>query len=171
MSGFLRPEAKAAIARWWGVGLGVAVAAFGLRWGFLAFGFVQWLGWVIAALGVIAAWAAFQKARFGGGGGGAGVVTVREGEISYYGPYSGGVAELSDLALITLDKSRTPAVWRLDSPGKMPLFIPENAEGAGQLFDVFVTLPGLSVERMLAAKGAGGPQAVVIWQRPSNRLH
>ena len=168
---FVRPEAVTALRRWWGVGLGVAVSLWGLWWGLGARGVVQWLGWLLIPLGAVLAWAAYQKARFGGGGEGAGVVTVREGEVSYFGPFSGGVAVLGDIALITLDKSRTPRVWRLDTPGQTPLFIPEDAAGAEALFDAFVALPGLSVEGMLATLAAPGRQGVVIWQRPSHRLH
>lgn len=162
---FLRPEAIALIARWWGVAAGLAVALIGLRWGLVGFGFVRWLGWALVPLGAALALAAAQKARFGAGGGGAGVVSVDEGRIAYFGPTAGGVVALQDATRLALDDRSAPGHWRIDQPGQPPLLIPVDAEGAGALFDAFVTLPGLSVESLLAARRGAAGQIHVIWQR------
>ncbi len=166
---FLRPDATALVARWWGAGFSIAVALIGVYWGLTAFGFVRWLGWALVPLGLVAAIAAAQKARFGAGGGGAGVVSVDEGRISYFGPTDGGVVALDDITRLSLDRRGVPHTWRIDRPGQPALTIPNDAEGAGALFDAFVTLPGLSIETLLVAR-RGAPstapgQIHVIWQR------
>lgn len=162
---FLRPAAVVFLTRWWGVGLGLAVALTGLYWGLTAFGFVRWLGWALVPLGAIAAIAAAQKARFGAGGGGAGIVTVEEGRIAYFGPQDGGIVALDDVAHLALDRRSQPALWRIDRAGQDPLVIPVDAEGAAALFDAFVALPGLSVETLLAAQHAPAGQVHQIWRR------
>ena len=167
----IRPEAEAQLRRWSGVTLGVAIAALGLWWAATGFGVTRWTGWGLIPLGGTVAWAAFQRARFGTGGGGVGVVTLREGEIAYFGPFTGGTADLSDVSAIGLDRRGMPGHWRIEVPGRLPLLIPEDAEGVEVLFDAFVTLPGLSVNALLAARRRAAGNVVVIWRRALDRLH
>lgn len=163
---FLRPAALDLLRRWWGVGAGLALMALGAIWGLTAFGFVRWLGWGLVPLGAVVALAAAQKARFGGGhGGGAGVVTVDEGRIAYFGPQEGGLVALDDVTRLGLDHRATPPQWQIDRPGQPALRIPVDAAGAGALFDAFVALPGLSVETLLAARHGPKDTLQVIWQR------
>lgn len=171
---FIRPELRAAFWRWREAVVAAGLALLGL-WFLLSGGLLQWIG-VAVLLGAAAlAVAGVQRGRFRGGGGGPGIVQVVEGQVSYFGPLTGGVAALSELEELRLDPTARPAHWILHRPSEPPLAIPVNAEGSDQLFDAFATLPGLRTERMLSElRGASMP--VVIWQRrhaapEARRLH
>lgn len=166
---FIRPEAKAGLARWREALAGAAVIALGLYWALSVGGFLGWIGWLLVPAGAGIAVIGVQRARFRIAGQGPGVVMVDEGEITYMGPLSGGSVSVPDLERLVLDPSARPAHWVLDQPGQPVLHIPVNAEGAGDLFDVFATLPGLRTERMLAELNRGGGHPVVIWERHSLR--
>ncbi|TDE39789.1 hypothetical protein [Antarcticimicrobium sediminis] len=167
---FIRPEARAALARWREALLGAGVVALGLYWALGTGGLLGWIGWALGLAGAGLAVIGFQRARFRATGGGPGVVLVDEGEITYMGPLSGGSVSVRDLERLVLDPSAQPAHWVLEEPGRPILHIPVNAEGAGNLFDVFAALPGLRTERMLAELKRDTAHAVVIWERRPMRL-
>lgn len=162
---FIRPEARAALARWREALAGAAVTALGLYWALGQHGLLGWIGWLLVPAGAGIAVIGVQRARFRITGQGPGVVLVDEGEITYMGPLSGGSVSVPDLERLVLDPSARPAHWVLEQPDRPILHIPVNAEGAGDLFDVFATLPGLRTERMLAELNRGGSHPVVIWER------
>lgn len=166
---FIRPEARAALARWREALAGAAVAALGLYWALGVGGLLGWIGWLLLPAGAGIAVIGVQRARFRRAGQGPGVVLVDEGEITYMGPLSGGSVSVSDLERLVLDPSARPAHWALEQPGQPVLHIPVNAEGATDLFDVFAALPGLRTERMLAELNRGGAHPVVIWERRPTR--
>lgn len=173
---FIRPEARAEIWRWREVLAGAAIGLLGLSWIMGPGGLLGWIGWVVLIAGVALTLIGVQRARFRTGSGGPGVVLVDEGQITYYGPLTGGVIAADDLERLTLDPTARPAHWALEQPGQPPLHIPVNAEGADALFDVFSTLPGLQTERMLAELNGRAVHPVVIWERhslrpPELRLH
>lgn len=173
---FIRPEARAEIWRWREVLAGAAIGLLGLSWIMGPGGLLGWIGWVVLMAGVALTLIGVQRARFRTGSGGPGVVLVDEGQITYYGPLTGGVIAADDLERLTLDPTARPAHWALEQPGQPPLHIPVNAEGADSLFDVFSTLPGLQTERMLAELNGRAVHPVVIWERhslrpPELRLH
>ncbi|MCF6233168.1 MAG: hypothetical protein L3J36_08740 [Rhodobacteraceae bacterium] len=173
---FIRPEIRAAIWRWREVLTGVAVGALGVCWVLGPGGLLGWLGWVLVIAGVSLVVIGVQRARFRGAVGGVGVVQVDEGQVSYFGPLTGGSAAMSDLARLSLDPRMKPKHWVLEQPGQPPLYIPINAEGVDALFDVFAALPGLKTERMLSGLGDEGTHPIVIWQKTSTqgsvvRLH
>ncbi|MEO0938980.1 MAG: hypothetical protein AAFY38_12575 [Pseudomonadota bacterium] len=166
---FFRPEAKAALWRFREVLAGAAAALLALWW-------LVGAGWLLTYIGgalLLASGAlvaiGLQRARFRGPGGGAGVVQVTEGQISYFGPLTGGAVAVRDLERITLDRAQVPAHWQLDQKGMPSLLIPVNAAGSEALFDAFAALPGLRTERMLGELHAGAANAVVIWERHSLR--
>lgn len=172
----IRPEALALLRRWQGVLIGLAVGALGLWWIAGAGGLLGWVGWAVLAAGVALVISGLQRLRFQAGGGGPGLVEVVEGRIAYFGPQTGGVVALSELAELRLDPSRRPPSWVLVQPEAPPLEIPVNAEGAEALFDVFAALPGIRTEHMLQELRAGGAHPVVIWEHPDSiarrpRLH
>ena len=167
---FIRPEAQAAILRWRELLVGAAVTLLGLWWA-SGSGILQWVGFTLALAGAVFIFTGLQRARFRAGKGGPGVVTVDEGEISYFGPLSGGVTSIDDLAMVVLDPTQTPPVWILQQPRQMDVAIPVNAEGADQLFDAFAALPGIRTEHMLSALKADASQPVVIWAKPVKTLH
>ncbi len=172
----IRPAARKTIWRLREVLVGIGLICLGLYWAFGTYGILQIVGYVTAAVGVGLTFLGLQRARFRVGSGGPGVVQVDEGQITYFGPLSGGAIALADLERVTLDHGNKPAHWVLEQRGQPPVYIPLNAEGAETLFDAFATLPGLRTERMLGELKGKKPHAVVIWEktplRPSvARLH
>ena len=175
----IRPEVKTALMRWREALIGAALLAWGLWWALTAHGYIPWIGGVMALIGLALAVTGVQRGRFRTGAGGAGVVQVTEGQVGYFGPFTGGVVALSDISKLELDAGRTPPCWRLSQSGQPPLEIPLNAEGAEALFDVFAALPDIRTSRLVAevqraASGQGGgseAQSVVIWERARLRLH
>lgn len=166
----IRPEAKAQLLRWREVLVGAVVLMLGLWW-LLGPGRLLVLpafGLLVAGAGLI--WVGMQRARFRAGEDGPGSVRVDEGQITYFGPLTGGAVALRELSRLTLDKTLFPAHWRLQQPGQPELLIPVNAEGAEALFDAFATLPGLRTERMLQALQGKDKHTIVIWQREASKI-
>lgn len=162
---FFRPEAKAAIWRWREVLVALAMALLGLWWAIGPGGLLALPGVALVLAGGALGFVGVQRARFRTDGGGAGAVQVDEGQVSYFGPLTGGIVALRDLERLSLDRSARPAHWLLDAPGQDSVMIPVNAAGADALFDAFATLPALKTERMLAELHSDNAQAVVIWER------
>lgn len=167
---FIRPEAQAFLSRWREVLIGLIVVGLGLYWS-TSTGILQWTGVVVALAGAVLTFTGLQRARFRSGDGGPGVVSVDEGEISYFGPFNGGTMSIRELTLLSLDPTSTPPVWGLSQPGLADLYIPVNAEGADQLFDAFAALPGIRTDHLLAALNNGADDVVVIWAKRPVALH
>jgi hypothetical protein len=163
---FVRAEVRAGLWRWREVLGGAAALALGLYWIAGGQGLLFWVGWPVVAIG--SAWIAvgLPRGRFrGAAGDGPGVVQVVEGQVSYFGPLTGGVIDLDALQRLSLDATGHPAHWRLDAPGADPLHIPVTATGAETLFDAFQTLPGLNTRALLEARRQRDGRQVV-WSRP-----
>jgi len=180
MKDFLRPEARAFVWRWREVFGGALVALLGLWWILGPGLLLGYIGYLLLAAGCVFIWLGIQRTRFRGPDGGAGAVQVDEGQITYFGPLTGGTVALRELQRLSLERSLFPAHWKLDQHGQPPLLIPVNAAGSEALFDAFATLPGLRTERMLAELNAPydkvKPAGIVIWQKPDQapkgiRLH
>ena len=172
MADFFRPEAKAIIWRLRDVWGALAVLALGLWWSWTAFGFVQWLGYAIAVLGIVLLVAGIQRGRFRQGSDGPGVVQITERRLAYFGPLDGGVMDINDLSRLSFDPTGHPApYWVLTGPEARDLSIPTTATGAEALFDVFATLPDLKTEKLLGVLSDPPDHRVVIWSRPVHLLH
>ncbi len=169
MTNFIRPEVMTILRQWREVFYGAGVLLLGLSWIFGSLGLLYLLGFPVAIIGLVLIWVGVQRARFRTSSDGAGAVQVDEGQISYFGPLTGGVTALADLERLTLVRNLEPAHWRLDTPQQNSLLIPVNAAGSEALFDAFATLQGLQTERMLSELNATGDQPVVIWERHSLR--
>lgn len=175
----IRPEVKAAALRWREALIGTGLIAWGLFWALTAFGYIPWIGGVIALIGLALLVTGIQRGRFRTGAGGMGVVQVTEGQVGYFGPFTGGAVALSEISRLELDAGRSPPCWRLSQPSQPPLEIPLNAEGAEALFDIFAALPDIRTSRLLAevSRATTAPEArpdghsVVIWERAGLRLH
>ncbi|EAR50362.1 hypothetical protein OG2516_16636 [Oceanicola granulosus HTCC2516] len=165
MADFLRPEAVAALARWREVMIAAALFAAGLWLGLTSFGILGWIGWLLAAGGVALGYAALQRLRFARGGGGVGIVTIDERRVVYYGPLTGGVADLDALLRLELDPQAHPAHWILTSEDGEQLAIPVDAEGADGLFDLFAALPGLSPGTLVSRVETPPTGRTILWQR------
>ncbi len=169
----MRPELGAWLARWRDALIGAALALGGLSlFGraalsgapvplallALSLGFGVWLardGWLRARLGGAA----------GLGAQGPGVTSVREGEIDYFGPISGGAVDLDALDSVTLSVRHGGAVWLLRAPGAAPLAIPATAAGAEALLAAFAALPGFERARVGRALDAPIGADVIVWRR------
>jgi len=162
---FIRPEAQAFLWRWRELLGALALLLLGLRWTIWGIGLMQITGWACVALALVLGVVGAQRMRFRLGSGGPGVVQVTEGQISYFGPLTGGAVARSEIETLRLDHTARPSHWVLEQPGQSPLAIPVTAAGAEALFDVFTSLPGLKTERMLSELHHKGPHQVVIWQR------
>lgn len=166
---FIRPEARATLWRWREVLAGLGTVLLGAYWMLGPGGLLGWIGAAVAATGAVLALIGLQRLRFRSAGGGPGVVQVDEGQITYFGPLTGGVVAGSELSRLTLDPTGRPPHWVLYAAGQPALHIPVNAEGADALFDVFSALPGIKTERMLAELNALPSHPVVIWERTSSQ--
>lgn len=170
MSDLIRPEIIAAARRWRDVLIGLGVVCLGLYWAFFTgAGLLRWIGYVVGLIGIALVYSGFQRVRFRSGGGGAGIVHVVEGRVTYFGPLSGGVADLDNLDSLEIDHSSNPAHWIMRQPGQPPLGIPVNAEGSDALFDVFAALPGMHTERLLKQLHAKGTHTDVVWRSDAAR--
>lgn len=161
----LRPEALAWLARWRGLALAAGLGLGGLA----LFAPGAALGAPIPAALLLATtglslWLArdamtrLRLARQGG----AGVVSIAEGQIGYFGPETGGLIDLDALGSIEIDGA---GHWLLRAPGAPPLRIPLAAAGADALPDTFAALPGFSAAR--AADAATGGVHTLVWRRRS----
>lgn len=169
MSGFIRPEAQAALWRWREVLFGALAVVVGLNWALRTGGLLTYVGAVLVVLGAILVYLGVQRARFRAiGQGGPGAVDVDEGQVVYFGPMTGGAMAMRDVDELALIRTRQTPHWRLSS-GPETLFIPVDAEGADALFDAFTTLPGLNTERMLGALKDNFTHDTVIWERRAER--
>lgn len=166
---FIRPELRAALRRWREALAGGAVAGFGL-WAVLGpGGLVGIVGAAACVISLPLIWTGVQKGRFRGAGQGPGSVDVDEGQITYFGPLTGGAIAVREVRALVLVRAHGQSPhWRLSSE-EGDLHIPVDADGADALFDAFSTLPGLRTERMVSALKDGTREDVVIWQRPALR--
>ena len=164
---FLRPEARETLWRWREALAGAATLALGLYWIIGPGRLLGWVGAAVAVLGGVLIGAGVQRARFRRGRDGPGVVKVVEGELAYFGPVTGGTMTLADLVSV----SKLRGEWHLTGIGGTYLQIPMDAEGAEALFDVFATLPGLSMSQLLRDAPETGGQAQLVWRKQAPRLH
>jgi hypothetical protein len=116
---FIRPQARAAIWRWREVLAASGVLALGAYWTFgLNGGVLHWLGFVVLGIGAIAMVSGLQRVRFRGHRGGVGVVSIDEGQVSYFGPLSGGVIAMREMTKLALDPTMEPPHWCLTQIGE-----------------------------------------------------
>lgn len=162
---FLRPEATALILRWREALAGAGCLALGVWWGFGFSGLLPYIGYLLIGLGALLIFVGLQRARFRIPGRGPGIVRVIEGQISYFGPLTGGAIALSDLTRLCIDTSGKPAHWVLQQDDQPDLHIPVTAEGAEALFDAFARLPGLKTEQMLAQMQGHAAAPFPVWEK------
>ena len=125
-----------------------------------------WIGWLLIIVALAFAASGVQRLRFKSDSGGVGVVTVKEGQVTYLAPFDGGMVAMSELSALILDYAQDPPRWVLKQTGFQDVQIPMDAEGTEKLFDVFASLPGLQTGEMLSALEKNDGHPIVIWQRP-----
>lgn len=166
---FIRPQARDALIRWREALAGAAAAMLGAWWLAGNSSLLALPGAALALGGIALVWIGVQRARFRSVGQGPGSVQVDEGQITYFGPLTGGAVALRELTHVTLDPSLFPSHWRLKESGAPELLIPVNAAGADRLFDAFSTLPGFHMEQALAALRSEDKHSIVIWEQTGTR--
>ena len=161
----IRPEIRASFWRWHELVIGILVFALGAEWYFKSFGLLKLLGAVVMLFGAITIFVGQQRGRFRVTGSAPGVVSLIEGQISYFGLKEGGmiaIADITGVSLVTHDDMRS---WRLDQNGHSSLIIPITAKDGEILFDAFAELEGLNLENMVHQISQDTEYSVVIWRR------
>ncbi len=166
MSGFFRPEATAAVVRWREVGFAALIMGIGvwIAWppgGLFATGF----GYVLVLVGAFYMVPALRRARFINGGHGPGIVQIDEGRILFMGPETGGTMALDDLAVLSVRRDSIGATAWVLADAKQLLVIPVDASGADLLFDAFSALPGVHIDKLIAAVQSRTPGSTRLWVR------
>jgi hypothetical protein len=166
----IRPEAAALLHRWREVIAGLALAVLGLWTALSPAVLIKGLGGVIGVAGLALAVVGLRRARFTARGTGPGIVQLVEGQISYFGPESGGFMALDDLAEIALGADGD--AWLLRDIRGQRLSIPRAATGADGLFDAFARLDGLDMPSLLRLIDGAAPATTprTVWRRKLNRL-
>ncbi len=174
---FLRPEAVAALARYAEPAFYAALAGAFLWKGVSLVGGGDWIGLALLVPGALAAFAALgtaeralvsrQSARAGPG-----VVSVREGRISYLGPHGGATVAIDALVRVDIlhdagSAFSADARWELTDEDGQRLSIPAGAANAEALLDVLGGLPGFNNMAVVLAMQATGPDRRAIWRRRS----
>lgn len=162
----IRPEIAAFARRWSEVLTGLAIATFGL-WGLQARGgFYQFLAACVIGIGLALAVIGWRRLRFARAGGAPGIVQVLEGQISYFGPETGGFIGIADILEVHLiDNSQS---WRLIGDGGTAVEIPVAANGARALFDIFAALPDINMPALLTALDTPDHDRC-LWMHPARR--
>ena len=172
---FIRPEALGALRRY---GEPVAyglVAILGIWHGFRLLNTGAWVGVVLLGIGLVAALGLFGTVEralvaWRGRKAGPGVVSVKEGQISYFGPDGGAVLALD--ALVRVEIITTNAgpfsqdlFWCLtDEIGQIAM-IPGGAQDVTALLDRLGGLPGFDHMAVVAAMGSTDDARFKIWER------
>ena len=172
----IRDEAKQTLWRLREVLIALALASLGAYWAHAFFGLLQYIGYALLGFSVIILIMGLQRFRFRTKTTGAGVVTVIEGQITYFGPYSGGTIATQDISRISLVPKPAAKCWVLEQPAQPAITIPVDARGTDGLFDAFASLPGLRIEHMLSMLSREITKPTLIWQQntyldPDRFLH
>lgn len=164
---FVRAEALATVARWREVAWALVPLAVGL-WLASTPGLFRYLGWALLVLAAVLAANGIQRGRFRRTTDGPGLVTLDEGQITWFGPTIGGTLALSDVTKVSFDPAHG-GLWRLTSPGGT-LEIPDRASGIERLFDAFASLRGFPIQKMLEIRDHAN-HPTVIWSIRDQGLH
>lgn len=173
---FIRPEAKTALRRYGEPAIYAVVAAIGLLKGISLLSQGAWVGLILAIIGLVAflgllgtlertilAWRGRKQ--------GPGVVSIHEGQISYFGPEGGAVLAMD--ALVSIDIVTTDAgpyaqdlFWHLTDEVGQQAIIPGGAQDATNLLDRLGSLPGFDHMAVISAMGSTDHARFRIWRRP-----
>lgn len=162
----IRPELRDSIWRWREVLTAAAIALAGLWWATATTGFFRGLA-ALVVLGALAlGWIGMRRLRFAQAPSGPGRVQVVEGQISYFGPETGGFVALRDMSELHLVEHGR--AWLLVSEDDVAVTIPVGAQGAEALFDAFGSLDGIDMQALLRARNAPDPpRRRMIWAHPA----
>jgi hypothetical protein len=162
----IRREALDQLGRWREVFLAWVIICVGIWMAWVTFGLTRWLGYGLCLTGGVYLVAAIQRVRFQGAGAGSGVVQLRERELSYFGPNNGGVVSLDDVHSVALVSEGHSKFWVLEAGNTTRLRIPTDARDVTQLFDAFMELRGIKMEKVLSALEQNRERHIYVWTRP-----
>ena len=168
---FIRPEAADALRRYGEPALYLGVTAWGLGQSSALILRGAWTGWVLVAFGVLAglglagaverALVAWRSRRAGPG-----TVTIREGQIAYFGPLGGAVLALDALTAVDIQTDRHQnLLWILSDEIGQIVEIPSGAVGAVALLDRLGTLDGFDHAAVISATRSRQAVRARIWRR------
>lgn len=168
MSGLVRREALAFLARWREAGIGLLVLGLGAYGAFAAFGLLWYLALLAMPVGIALIWEGTRRARLPAAGGGAGMVEVDERQITYFAASGGGSISLEALAHVDILTTgdgpfASDLFWCLRGEAGETLHIPSDALGAEALYDALTALPGVDFGAVIGAMGSTEPGRFVIW--------
>ena len=139
--------------------IAIIFAGLGLNWILNSFGTLHTIGYVALA------YASYQRTRFKRTEMGTGIVEFIEGQISYFGPETGAIFSINDINRLILDKSKYSSKWIIENNAGYQIEIPTNVEGHEVLFDVFNSLDGFSIHKMLETLSSKQSIRTVLWQK------
>lgn len=98
---------------------------------------------------------------------GIGLVEIEEGQVTYFGIYSGTSIDLADLESVQLyrdEESFALKYWVLKTHAGVSLSIPAGARGIDQLIETLCALEGFQIHRALKPATRGGLES--FWTKP-----
>jgi hypothetical protein len=160
----MRKDAVETLKRFSGLIIAILTICLGLYWILNSYGLLMIVGYPVTLIGIVLGYSAIQRLRFHHNNEGQGIVHFVEGQITYFGPKSGGIVAISDITRVVLRKIAGNSLWIIEQPAQPALVIPTNARGSDRLFDAFVLLPNWDVEFTLSRLEDNQSHEDVIWQ-------
>lgn len=173
MSDFVRPEFRAALARYAQVIIGALIVALGLWWTRFTFGIVNGLSYGVALLGLIIAIEGLRRARLmrKATGKGPGLVEVDEWRITYLSAHFGGSVAIDALMAVEIQVTdQAEALWIFLQTDGQRLVVPASAKGADLIVDALSALPGLDYAAAQAAMASTDRGRFVLWRTDQSRI-
>ena len=166
----VRPEARAVLHRWGESAVAGGLAAICVAEAVTLIRRGDIVGWFAALAAVLALFwlrSAVARALARRSGDAPGIVEVREREIRYFGPITGGIIELDALARIEVfvPAPGMDPLWRLSGGDGRVLVIPLAAKGAEDLMGAFAALRNFSEMAAVSALRRAEPGRHPVWQR------
>lgn len=168
---FIRPQAADALRRFGEPVLYAVLAGWGLGHGSMLILRGAWTGWVLAAIGIFAALGLIGAAEralvaWRNRRAGPGTVSIREGQIAYFGPLGGAVLALDALTAIDIRTDRRGELyWRLSDEIGQIVEIPAGADGAVSLLDSLGALRHFNHSAVVAAMSKRKVGLTPVWHR------
>jgi hypothetical protein len=168
----LHPDLAARLTRWREALASGALTAAGI-WIMSLGGWVYHpTGAFVAGVGVCWAIVALRRLRFARAvsrpGSAPGVISLDEGQVSYFGPVYGGALAIAEIVELRIARRDGLVEWRLRGRDGSLVRIPATALGAERLFDVFWALPGIDILTLTRALDAPPRDGLTppLWRRP-----
>lgn len=168
---FVRREAADTLRRYGEPVLYAVLAVWGLWHGATLILRGAWTGWVLAGIGLVAALGMIGAAEralvaWRSRRAGPGTVSIREGQIAYFGPVGGAVLALDALTAVDIRVDRqTGRHWILTDEIGQIVEIPAGADGAVALLDRLGTLRDFNHSAVIGAMRTRGAGRICIWRR------